>query len=247
MVSVSFATTGFYGFYFFIGITSIYFAVRYFIGDKLIIIVLYYLALLGGLYLINLSTTNSICGSYQYGTAAIVTFIPWIVIFGLLTIILKLAPGWLSPFSNTIGYLVAKLAGINNLFNKILVRNETGETQKLIENIYNDNSLLINQINTKNFDSFFNRMILVQIFQDGSEIYKESLRKLVRLKELVAEMTWYLLSGILISSITYNYILNSDCNKSQNISQLQEDFIKNSNDYLPSNLDKTTRLYTSTE
>jgi hypothetical protein len=245
----SFATTGLYGFYFFIMITFIYFAVKYFIGDSLIVIILYYLALIVGQYFINLSTTMSICGQYQYVTAIISTLIPWAIIFGLLSIILKIFPGWLSPFSNTIGYLITSLAGIGNLFNKLLVSKESNVDRQLIENIYNDKSLLINEITTDNIQTFWNKMIRTNIFKPENEIsiYYNELLKLVRLKEIIAELTWYLLSGILISCITYNYILNTDCDKSENIKELQDEYVKENKDFLASNEIISSRLYKSTE
>ena len=49
-----------------------------------------------------------------------VTTIPWAIVFGLMSLMLIVFPGWLSPFSNTIGYLFAKLAGVGTLMDKII-------------------------------------------------------------------------------------------------------------------------------
>lgn len=243
----SFITTGLYSFYAFIVLTFILFVVKYLTRDSIIINILYYLALIVSQYFINLNTTDSICGEYQYTNALLVTLIPWTIIFGLLNIILKMYPGWLSPFSNTIGYLIAKLAGVGTLLNKILVSSENDETKKIITNIYNDKSLLINEINTYNFDTFWNKMVDSKLF-NNIETYKLDLFKLVRLKELVAEMTWYFLTGILISSITYNYLLNVECSKSQDtMKELENDYINKNEDLLASNIDLVKRLYKSTE
>lgn len=243
----SFITTGLYSFYLFIILTFILFIVKYLTGDSIIINILYYLALIVSQYFINLNTTNTICGEYQYVNALLVTVIPWTIIFGLLNIILKIYPGWLSPFSNTIGYSIAKLAGVGTLLNNILVTSENDETKKIISNIYNDKSLLINEINTYNFNTFWKKMVDSNIF-NNNEKYKLDLLKLVKLKELVSEMTWYLLTGILISSITYNYLLNAECNKSQDrMKELENDYINKNKDLLASNNDVVKRLYTSTE
>lgn len=243
----TFVTTGLYSFYFFIIITFIFFAIKYYREDSLILRILYYLALIVGQYFINLNTTNSICGQPQYMTSLLITIIPWTIIFGLLTILLKVFPGWLSPFSNTIGFLVAKLAGIGNLFNNILSTTQTDETKKIITNIYNDNSLLINEITINNFESFWDKMVKSGIFND-SENYKIELLKLVRLKEIIAELTWYLLSGILISSISYNYVLNTECSKSEDtMKELQDDYNKESKEILASNSNVANRLFMSTE
>lgn len=243
----SFTTTGLYSFYYFIMITFIYFAIKYFTNESLILSLLYYLALIVGQYFINLNTTLSICGQYQYTSSLLITIIPWTIIFGLLSILLKIFPGWLSPFSNTIGYLVAKISGIENLFNKILSTTQTDETKKIITNIYNDNSLLINEITTSNFETFWDKMVNSGIF-NSSEEYKPELLKLVKLKENIAELTWYLLTGILISSISYNYILNTECDKSENtMKELQDNYIKENKELLASNTNVMKRLYATTE
>jgi hypothetical protein len=38
-----------------------------------------------------------------------VTLIPWLMLFGVLHLFLMIFPGWMAPFANTFGYLVAKL------------------------------------------------------------------------------------------------------------------------------------------
>ena len=66
-------------------------------------------------FIINISLTKELCGESSYGNAFLYTFIPWVVIFGLLNIALMMFPGWKAPFSNTFGYLVVKAAGIRSL------------------------------------------------------------------------------------------------------------------------------------
>ena len=51
------------------------------------------------------------------------TLLPWIMIFCLLIILLLVFPGWLIPFSNTFGYGIAKIGGINKIFSEILSKN----------------------------------------------------------------------------------------------------------------------------
>lgn len=223
-IMASLSGEGFYGFYYLMIISSLYFVMKYFISNTKVIFIwtiIYYLLLISGQYLINLNTTISICGTYQYITALIVTLIPWTLMFGVLNIILKVFPGWLSPFSNTIGYLLAKLSGIGSLFNKLLKSKEENETNKLIESIYKDQSLLINEITTSNFDTFWNNMVNGGIFNTYvTEEQKQKLYSLVKLKEIVSEFTWYILIGVLITTTSYNYILNTDCNKS--VDELKE-------------------------
>jgi hypothetical protein len=58
-------------------------------------------------FIVNASTIASTCGgsiSENMGTAGVFTFIPWILIFGIIIIVLVLYPGFKSAFSDVIGY-----------------------------------------------------------------------------------------------------------------------------------------------
>ena len=39
----------------------------------------------------------------------------------------------------------------------------------------------------------------------------------IKLKNIVSEFTWYLLTGILITSVSYNYLLNRPCTQDSKI------------------------------
>jgi predicted membrane protein len=213
------------GFPMFALITSIYFIIRYYITDdkqQLILSFVYGITILIMMYFINLDITNNICGSPQVGTSLMVTALPWGVVFGTVLGLLIAFPGWLSPFSNTFGYLAAKLSGVSALFDKILkpkfVSAKTNVNEKIaaeaLQQIYDDKSLLINQITLENFDSFWSRMTSANLFNKNAGEFKSQLYNLVRLKNLVAYYVWYMLSGALITSMSYNYIVGIGCKKS---------------------------------
>ena len=65
-------------------------------------------------------------------------------------------PGWKAPFSNTIGYLIVWIAGVNNSFFKIL--KQDNNQNKLLQMVYKDPSTMINEITPENFDLFIERM-----------------------------------------------------------------------------------------
>lgn len=210
---------------YFVIITIIYFGLKLFSTTKKMIMVwsgAYLLALLVGEFFINVSVSGKLCGNPQYGTAAIITIIPWIIIFGFLNMLLIVFPGWLSPFSNTFGYLITKMLGIGDLFNNILSskfeKDNTSENVKVaaeaLEHIYADKSLLINEITQANFDTFWSRMSSANLFKKNADEFKDKLRYFVRLKDMVAEFIWYLLTGGLVTSVSYNYMVNTDCTKS---------------------------------
>ena len=89
----------------FVIITVIYFIIEYLTKGKhgavafIIYIILLFCSQIG----ISVSLTKSLCGEVQTKAAFIYTILPWIIIFGLLNLMLLIFPGWLRPFSNTIG------------------------------------------------------------------------------------------------------------------------------------------------
>lgn len=184
-----------------------------------------------GEFFINLGVTSAMCGSAQWATAMMVTVFPWGLIFGILVLLLSMFPGWLAPFSNTFGYGVAVLAGLNTVLADILEPKPKGkknaETQAMDEalaHIYSDKSLLINEVTVSNFDYFWNMM--QGVFQKGvysNADMKGQLYSMVVLKDAVASYMWYLLAGLLITSVSYNYIVNAACSNSAQDMQKRHD------------------------
>lgn len=189
-------------------------------------------------FFINVSLSESYCGSGQWGSAAMLTFFPWIFIFGSLIMIIQIIPAWLNPFSNTFGYGFARMAGLHKLVSRgtegILRDNDpdpnsVDPAQKMLQDIISNRSLLINQFNTTNFDKLMTNFSNGGIFKPQDEItrQKEKLYRLVVLKEVVAETIWYLLAGILITSICYNSIVNINCSKNQaDMQKRREEYLK---------------------
>ena len=134
----------------------------------------YILLLILGNYFINLNVTTAICGEVQWKNTFITTVIPWVLIFGTMNLLLTIYPGWLSPFSNTIGYLVAKLMGLEETVEAILKpnfikgENVSSAAQKNIgealEHTYSDKSLIINEITENNFCTFWDNMNAAGLF-----------------------------------------------------------------------------------
>ena len=217
---------------FFIGITAVYSAMQYFAtsaGMRMAATLIYFLVVIVVQFFLNLGVANQLCGTPQYGTAALVTFIPWFFIFGLLKVVLTVFPGWLGPFSNTLGYGVASLAGLRNTLDSILAPKITsaGSTKKAtdaLEHIYADPSLLINEITPQNFDSFWETMKGGHLFRQGAEAHRGALLKLVRLKNIVAEFLWFVLAGSLVASVSFNYMVNTTC--SQSVADIKKNVTK---------------------
>ena len=123
-----------------------------------LVITVVYLAIILFIQLyVNYQNAKDKCGGTPQLVASInYTAIPNLFIFGALILILLLMPGWKAPFSNTLGYLIVWLAGVNNSFFKIL--KQDNNQNKLLQMVYKDPSTMINEITPENFDLFIARM-----------------------------------------------------------------------------------------
>jgi hypothetical protein len=183
--------------------------------------------------ILNISYLMSKCGGSldkNIGAAALFTFFPWVLIFGIMVAILIIFPGFKSAFSDVIGYYVVS-GGANDIFGSILMgsdlnemiekttdlneKNERTRAAEAILKICGNKSILINQMNTDNFLDIWN--ILKPLMTQGSfenvEI-KTKLLNLVVLKDNIGEMFWYIYTAILISSIVYYNLATRGCVKS---------------------------------
>ena len=215
---------------FFILFTLGYFITKYYV-DTPVIGAIYFLTLIIVQFFINLQLTSDICNESQYGIAMTTTIFPWVFIFGILVILLKIFPNWLSPFSNTFGYLFTYITGVNEFLMEIL-KSKSTNSNSAIEKIYENKSLLINSITLENISDWWKKMsdknsgiLKSNMGNEQSDNFKK-LEKFIRLKTNVAEFIWYILTGILVTSVSYNYILNSGCTQSA------EEMEKRHNEYL---------------
>ena len=99
------------------------------------------------------------------GLAIQATLVPWLLIFGGINLLLMMFPSWLSPFSNTIGYLFAYITGVNGFFKGILKNiTSTDKDPKrsdmltALNNVYDDKSLLINSMTNDTVEQWWQKM-----------------------------------------------------------------------------------------
>jgi hypothetical protein len=272
---------------------------------------IYILLLVVGSYFINASISKAMCTqSIQWSYILMITLLPWIIIFISLYVMLKLFPGWISPFSNTIGYSIIGFLGIEKTYEAIFKTSaeesgENSEVVKAIANMNSNKSKFINQISTdvEEFKNFFinmpellkdgiveeARQIIIpreleqletvtkddgpdkggKLYRGGAlvlkarsyiskktHLYKKNLKgggegdgetesrsdlsseagepretiknplltlyQLLIIKQVIGKIVWYVLAGILISSISYNLVINMACEKS--LEEIQKDF-----------------------
>ena len=214
-------------------ITAIFFVLKFFLVENFEIINtngypqglnsllsgVYYLFVIFSQYYINVQNTYKKCGEAQVFHAMIYTFVPNILIFGLLVVILDVFPGFLKPFSNTIGYgFVWLFGGIIKVFNKMLI---SQNKSRYIQQVYDDSSMMINEITTGpkgNIVNFIKQGATPGKDRIFNKNYKEHLPKLFNLvviKDLISKYIWFLLVGGLVVSTSNNSITNMRCKRSE--------------------------------
>jgi hypothetical protein len=219
------------------------------------ILFLFFLVLITGEYFINLAMSKDICGFDQEKTALIATVLPWFLVLGVLKAALIVFPGWLTPFSNTFGYIFVSVAtDMKDVFNNILTPqfdlapesqkgpaagaaggqsggsgDSTGGLQdsadipaneiknkrdigRALEQIYTDQSILLNELNLDNLDRFWDSFKESRLIRPSAKVEDlEKIRTFLIMKSIVGEFVWLVLAGMLVVSISYNYLLNMGC------------------------------------
>lgn len=206
---------------------------------------MFFIVLIAGEYFINLAMSKDICGFDQEKTALIATLLPWILVLGVLKAALVVFPGWISPFSNTFGYVFVSIAtDLKEVFNNILtpqfdlapqkdgqkgggdssgglqdsadipedsVKNKQ-DIGRALEQIYTDQSILLNELNLDNLDRFWDSFKESKLIRPSAKVEDlEKIRKFLMMKDIVGEFVWLVLCGMLVVSISYNYLLNMGC------------------------------------
>lgn len=226
-------------------------------------LVYYIIAVIVSQLILNISYITSKCGGAidkNIGSAFIFTFIPWVLIFGVMLAVLIVFPGFKGAFSDVLGYYV--VAGrANDIFSSILIgtdisdeinkttdvniKNKLTHAAEAIMKICGNKSILINQMTPDNFISVWNTLTpLIKQGLDTNvlEQNKQDLLNLVVTKDNVGEFCWYIYTGILISSIVYYNLATRGCIKS--VDQIKADhdaYIKKREE-----ADKQTKLNNST-
>jgi len=186
-------------------------------------------------FFLNVGYLISKCGgsiNKNIGSAAIFTFIPWLLIFGLMVAILIIFPGFKSAFSDVIGYAV--VAGkAKTILNSILVntdvnsaiegasetdKSELTKTADALMKICGNKGILINQMNPENFIDIWNMLKPLmkkdsELSIDEKDMFRDKLLGLVVLKDNIGEGLWYIYTAILISSIVYYNLATKGCIK----------------------------------
>jgi hypothetical protein len=186
--------------------------------------------------MVNASIITSTCGgsiSENIGSAGIFTFLPWILIFGVLVLVLTIYPGFKSAFSDVIGYYYVS-SSANKILTDLLIDKDiqskldsdatmTPDKKVAMQSaadaiikICGNTSILINQIVPNNFNNYWGilKPLMKEQYQtDGpaADSMKSKLFELVVTRDDVGEAMWYMYTGILLTSIVQLKISTKGC------------------------------------
>jgi hypothetical protein len=173
---------------------------------------------------VNSSIITTTCGGSvkeNFGAAGMLTFIPWLLIFGVVILVIISFPGFKSAFSDVIGYYIVatKATGV---LTELLVDSRVGvtnaETQSAADaiiKIMGDNSVLINQILPDNFNQYWTtlRPLMKEGLADNQDI-KGRLFDLVVTRDSIGELMWYVYTGVLLTFLVGFKIASRGCSSS---------------------------------
>ena len=110
----------------------------------------------------NIMNSKALCkGSAQIINSAIYTIIPFLLIFVVTGFFINSYPGWLQPFSNTIGYIILKIFYKLDWLSDLATRKD----DKVL--IKKDNSLFLNELTPTNFKSVMGKMLYYKLINLG--------------------------------------------------------------------------------
>lgn len=207
-----------------------------YVSNNYMYLAIYVLLVILVQFIVNSSIIANTCGgniTENMGAAGVLTFLPWVLIFGVLVIVLTIYPGFKSAFSDVIGYYYIS-SSANKLLTELLVNqdienkmredpNITPEKKAALESaadaiikICGNTSIIINQIVPNNFDQYWSilKPLMKEKYQSGgpeAEKMQNDLFELVVTRDNVGEAMWYIYTGLLLTSIVQLKIATRGC------------------------------------
>ena len=223
--------------------------------------------------LLNIYNITNTCGGSigdNIGPAGLLTFFPWLLIFGVLIMVLTLYPGFKSAFSDVIGYFYVSSAA-NKILAELLVdkevqdklnavttstpdqQNAMQEAAEAIIKICGNSSILINQIVPINFENYWNilKPLMKPSYQNSTSSealkIKQQLFDLVVTRDNIGEAMWFTYTGFLITSLVQLNISNRGCVSSPaNMEKNYQEFLDQQAKVQENNNQSTKQVYTVT-
>ena len=207
-----------------------------YLNNTKVYLAVYFFAIVVVQFIVNSYLITQNCGgsiTQNMSASGTLTFIPWLLIFGVVIVVLIVYPGFKSAFSDVIGYFYVA-GSANKLLTELLVDKDiqknidadsnSSPQQKaamqqaadMIIKICGNTSILINQIVPSNFTEYWNilkPLMKSQYQTDGpqSDEKRNQLFELVVTRDNIGESMWYIYTGFLITSIVQLKIATRGC------------------------------------
>lgn len=184
---------------------------------------------------VNSSIIANNCGGSMkenVGAAGPLTFIPWLLIFGVMMLILVIYPGFKSAFSDVVGYYYVSTKA-NDILTTILKDSRIestmspnathAEKQKIettadaILKIMGNSAVVINQIVPENFIRYWDTLkpLMKDEYTANEPLdLKAQLFDLVVTRDYIGEMMWYIYTGVLLTFLVGLKIASRGCDSS---------------------------------
>jgi hypothetical protein len=182
-------------------------------------------------FVINTTFVINACGGSNisnYGSAFLITFLPWIFIFGVMLITLIMYPGFKGAFADIIGYFFVSNSA-NEILSEILMSDAVSQSAlngitdttvktdliraaESITKMLGNKAIIINQITPLNFLSMWNmlkQLMKPTVFEN--EELKKKLLDVTVMRDNIGESMWFFYTGILIISYTSFKITSATC------------------------------------
>jgi hypothetical protein len=102
---------------------------------------------------------------------------------------------------------------------------------RALEQIYSDQSILLNELNLDNLDRFWDSFKESRLIRPSAKVDDlEKIRTFLIMKTVIGEFVWLVLCGMLVVSISYNYILNMGCSFTPEQQKIRAQVLKEKQD-----------------
>jgi len=182
-------------------------------------------------FIINTTFVINACGGSNisnYGSAFLITFLPWIFIFGIMLITLIMYPGFKGAFADIVGYFFVSNSA-NEILSQVLmsdavtqsaltgvsdttVKTDLIRAAESITKMLGNKAIIINQITPLNFINMWDmlKQLMKPTVYENEELKKQLLDVAV-MRDNIGESLWYIYTGVLIISYTSFKITSATC------------------------------------
>jgi hypothetical protein len=171
----------------------------------------FFVLVLVTMFVVYSSIMRQRCGDVPLGPVLKATFGPWLFMLGGVMLVLNFLPGWRQPFSNTFGYMFILIPAIQAKKKLLDILVESSS----IDLISKNPALMLNEFAGSTFDETVKKLQTENIVRGDADV--TDFKKIILLKDAVADGIWYILVGFVAITTSFNLMLNYTCQKGRTL------------------------------